>query len=561
MILQTNILAVSTDAVITISAVASAIFAGLFVYTLLKLRAEKRTSQKLLQKQRKLTRDLLGKVMRKLPLHAVLSDSHGKILAVSRKFAIQAGLDPDQIAGQNLSDFTTPDKRQLLADHLNALFTGESKSFTIAQTIALKNANTISVSATTRRIGNAKTDDLALTIIQPAIEPRIQSQAQLRQVQKLEALGQLAGGIAHDFNNLLSSIMGNAELLLLQLDGESEAQNFADTILKTAMRASHLTRQLLTFSYKSNPNIAQLNSHEIIAESIELLMHSIDRKIAIATDLSAEVPATKVDATQLQNAILNLCVNARDAMPSGGTLTIGTKNVQITRENCAQQFTRLTPGQYLEISISDQGSGIDPEIQEKIFEPFFTTKPNEKGTGLGLSMVFGFVINHHGSICVDSRRDCGTTFRILLPCCLEAVGKSTELPSEIVKGQGHILLIDDEESVRDFTAKMLHKLGYTVSTCHDGQQAVEFFKTNHKEIDLVLLDMVMPRLDGFDTFHELRAIAPDIKILICSGFSQNETVSSLVDSGALGFIGKPFRIDTLSQNIAQNISTQSVVEA
>lgn len=372
---------------------------------------------------------------------------------------------------------------------------------------------------------------------------------------KMEAIGRLAGGIAHDFNNILTAIQGNAELLQMDGFGQAERDDMLLQIMTASKRASELTKQLLDFARKGTFQIVSADVTKIIEQTVALLSHSIDKRIDIKLDLQADPPCVLADPSQIGNALVNLGMNACDAMPNGGVLTFKTRNVILDEKSCVNHLGELVLGPYVEICICDTGSGMDSETRSRIFEPFFTTKEVGKGTGLGLASVYGCIKSHYGNIHVDSHPGQGTTFKILLHAA-EAACVSDEDPAckDIIKGSGHVLVVDDEGIVRAFVATVLQKLGYSVSMCINGAEAVEFFKDCHQDIDLVILDLVMPVLNGPDTFRELKQIDPDVNVLISSGFSKNETTNSLIDDGALGLLSKPFRISELAQTVAKSIT-------
>lgn len=377
--------------------------------------------------------------------------------------------------------------------------------------------------------------------------------------QKMEALGQLSGGIAHDFNNILTAILGNAQLLAMKLPKESEEASYAKELIKVSVRAADLTRQLLAFSHKENPAMHDIDIHEVVEEVISLLSHSIDPRIEISTSLKAESSTVHADAGQLQNAILNLGVNSRDAMSEGGSLQFLTRNTIVDEEFSRLHSHSISPGLYLELEVTDTGDGIDEETMKHIFEPFFTTKAKEKGTGLGLASVYGCVQNHHGLIYANSEIGKSTTFKILLP--IVEAGAQIESEPEIepaIPGEGRILLVDDEETVRSFASSALQELGYQVITCVDGQEAVEYYQIHYDEIDLVILDLLMPRLDGEETFYRMKEINPDIHALIASGLPQDSKTEALLRNGVSTLLDKPYHIEELSKAIAKYVKVGAI---
>ncbi|MHC4872750.1 MAG: PAS domain S-box protein [Planctomycetota bacterium] len=374
---------------------------------------------------------------------------------------------------------------------------------------------------------------------------------QLRQSEKMNAIGQLAGGIAHDFNNQLSGVLGYADMLETRLEDE-KLSKYAANIKKGAKRAAELTAQLLAFSRKGKNLSISVNIHKVIAEVIDILEHTIDKRISMQQTLKALPAATTGDPNQLQSAIFNIALNARDAMPRGGELIFETDLAELDESFCKDHPYEICTGTYLKISITDNGEGMDAETQKHIFEPFYTKKEQGKGTGMGLASVYGTIRNHNGAISVCSEVGHGTTFNIYLPLADEArdeqEGTGSSAPTT---GTARILLVDDEEVVRDIATDMLKELGYKVTVCNDGKEAVEHYEKAWKEIDLVLLDMVMPELGGHDTFAAMKKINPDIRVILSSGYSIDGEAQQILDDGVMAFVGKPFEQTELSEKVAQ----------
>jgi len=265
------------------------------------------------------------------------------------------------------------------------------------------------------------------------------------------------------------------------------------------------------------------------------------------------------DPTQLHGALLNLGVNARDAMPDGGALTYTTRNVTLTKSDCDEHPYELAPGGFLEVSITDTGAGMDEQTQNRIFEPFFTTKEMGKGTGLGLAGVYGCVRSHDGRVSVSSKPGQGATFTILLPLADANVAAPARIAANEApaKGTGRVLIVDDEESVRNFVRTSLQNLGYTVSTCDDGIAGVDYYREHHREIDLVILDLIMPRMSGQDAFRKMKKINPHVRVLVSSGFSHTQATRQMLDEGALCLLNKPFQITELARTVAEHIHRDS----
>jgi len=297
-----------------------------------------------------------------------------------------------------------------------------------------------------------------------------------------------------------------------------------------------------------------IHMHEMIDHVIDILKHTIDKRIEIKQDYKAENEIINADVNQIENTVLNMALNARDAMPQGGTLEFDTENVVLNEEYCRKLAYECKSGHYLLLSIKDTGMGMDKETQSHIFEPFFTTKEVGKGTGLGLSSVYGCVKQCGGHINIYSEPGIGTTFKIYFPLANDAYdNQSNTKKTERTKGAGHILLVDDEEAIREVVAEMLAGLGYTVTTCVNGEEAMQKFKDSHDTIDLVILDMIMPKMNGYDCFRHLQKIDKEVPVLISSGFSLTEEVQQMMKNGVAGFLEKPYYLEKLSKIIVEKI--------
>lgn len=390
-----------------------------------------------------------------------------------------------------------------------------------------------------------------------AEEERFRLEERLRQSQKMEAIGELAGGIAHDFNNILTGIMGNAELLQMTVDRDPEDSELVNQIVKGARRAAELTHQLLTFSRRGNFQNIAVDMHRVIREVHDLLNRSIDPGIDMRVELDAECSHVIGDPSWLQTALLNLGLNARDAMPRGGRLTIATRNVSFGTTASAEGTGILND--LLQIRVSDTGEGIPASIQDRVFEPFFTTKSHGHGTGMGLASVYGCVKHHAGTIDIQSSPGKGTSFIVLLPVTSAVPEPSEKEDVEATdtarSADGQFMVIDDEDIVCQFAAAAVKRLGYRASTFQDGQSALSYYEKNWRSVELIILDMLMPAMNGEEVFRELRRINPDACVLIASGYSHNAAVERLMEDGAVGFLHKPFQLDELARMISQALES------
>lgn len=372
---------------------------------------------------------------------------------------------------------------------------------------------------------------------------------QLLQSQKMDAIGQLAGGIAHDFNNQLTGILGYAEMLKPRLSDQKQLQYLYE-IIESGKRSTDLIKQLLAFSRKGQFKLIPVDIHRTISEVVSLLQCSLDKRIQINLKLNAALPITKGDPSQLHNAILNLAINARDAMPHGGEIAFETSSIHLDEESCKQRHYTIAPGKYLKISVTDTGIGIDKETLKHIFEPFFTTKPIGRGTGMGLPAVYGTVKKLRGAIDVTSELGHGTTFSLLLPLSNEAVpteGASYHIAQSTTPR--HILIAEDEDHIRRLVSEFLEGLNYKVTLCKNGKEAVKIYRDLWPVIDVVILDIIMPEMSGSDTFLALRNINPRVKVLMFSGYSMEEEVQKIIKEGNLEFLQKPFAMEDLAGKV------------
>jgi len=386
------------------------------------------------------------------------------------------------------------------------------------------------------------------------VSERKRLEAQLLQAHKMEAIGQLAGGIAHDFNNLLTGILGYANMLRLESVPGTTVHDGASTIEKAAERASELTKQLLGFARRGKFLRVPVDLHAIAHEVARLLSRTIDKNISITQRFTSQRAWVMGDPDQIEQAVLNLAVNARDAMPDGGELTVETDIVNLDESYC-RGHADATPGNYVKVSVSDTGCGIPKELRERIFEPFFTTKQQGRGTGMGLAMVYGIVKNHGGFIRLYSEVGQGTRFDVYLPLSDENGIPAPAEKAALVKGTGRILFVDDEDVVREVASDMLRSLGYEVVTATSGSGAIEYYREHANEIDLAIIDLVMPGMGARECFHGLKQINPKLRAVLSSGYGLNGKAQETVDEGMRGFVQKPYTLAELS-DVVRKAMTQ-----
>lgn len=362
----------------------------------------------------------------------------------------------------------------------------------------------------------------------------------LRHAEKMDVVGQLTGGVVHDFNNQLTAIMGYADLLVLQLK-DPELRGFAATILAAAKRSSQLTHKLLSYIRKHTSQSVPVHVHSILDEVISVLEHSADKRVTLVRAFKADPCTTHGDPSLLQNAFLNLAINACDAMPRGGTLTFATDVVAIDSSSRVDDLSGLALGLYINVQVIDTGTGMTAETVQKLFTPFFTTKANGKGTGLGLASVRATAKLHGGVVSVRSEAGKGSTFSVYLPIVRNVAMEEREITTTAIAAGLNVLVVDDEELVRNMVSQMLQRGGHRVVCETDGATAVERYRAEYKNIDLVMLDINLPRVSGRDAYLAMRQINPGVKALLFSGFGLTADLEDLLIPGRLEFLSKPFR--------------------
>ncbi len=382
-------------------------------------------------------------------------------------------------------------------------------------------------------------------------EERLRLETQFHQAQKMETIGTLAGGIAHDFNNLMTTILGNTSLMLFDIDDTHPHYALLKNIERQIHRGADLTTQLLGYARKGKYLVKPISLNQIVEESVSAFGRT-RKEITIGCELADDLLAVEADQGQIQQVLLNLFVNASDAMPTGGKLVLKTSNA--THKDIKSKEYHPIPGDYLHLTVSDTGIGMDEDVRQRIFDPFFSTKETGKGTGLGLASVYGIIKNHGGYIEVQSQKGQGSQFSIFLPASTKHVLATPETAPEIIKGSGTILMVDDEELVLDVGARVLQKLGYTVLESTSGRHAVELYQKLQDKIDLVVLDIVMPDMGGAEVYDRLKEIDPDVKVLLSSGYSIDDQAREIMERGCDDFIQKPFNLKAMSDKIAGILS-------
>jgi len=481
-------------------------------------------------------------------------DLEGKLQFVNRNAFNNFGYTQQDLKkGLSSFDMIVPKDREPARDNVAKILSGE-KSGINEYTALRKDGGTFPVmihSAPIFKEGKPvglRGFIVDITDRKKAEEERRKLEVQFQQAQRFEALGTLAGGIAHDFNNLLMNIQGNASLMLFEIESTHPFFEPLKKIEQQVKSGAQLTRQMLGYARKGKFYVKPVDLNQIVDESADTFART-RKEITIQREFEDDLFPIEADRGQIEQVLLNLFVNAADAMPGGGKLFLKTKNE--THLNIKSNLYNPKPGNYVQLTITDSGTGMDNQILERIFDPFFTTKEMGRGTGLGLASVYGIIKSHAGYIDVESEKGHGTTFTIFLPASEKDIEGTADTTVKLIRGSGTLLIVDDEELVLSVGVNMLEKLGYTVLAAKNGTQAVDIFKANKDKIKMVILDIIMPDMGGGEVYDKIKVINPDVKILLSSGYSVNGQAIELLERGCDGFMQKPFTMEELSGKIGQ----------
>jgi PAS domain S-box-containing protein len=466
----------------------------------------------------------------------------GKIVYANPKAVSLINRTEDQLLSSDFSDLFRESDRQRVKESLREIHLS-------SQPVAVHVGGPLTLSGKQISLHLIPVMDerqRSIIVILTDVSEQKRMEAQLLQAQKMEAIGTLAGGIAHDFNNLLMVIQGNGSLMLLDVNAAHPHYEMLRMIEKQVQSGSKLTAQLLGYARKGRYELKPLNLNQLVSDTSEAFGRT-RKNITIHQDLAENLFPCEADQGQIEQVLMNLFVNAADAMPEGGELFLTTANVHSSEIRGKGYLP--DPGKYVLLAVTDTGVGMDEKTMDRIFDPFFTTKELGRGTGLGLASTYGIVKGHGGYIEVESEKGRGYTFKVYLPASTKSAQSSAKPTAPISRAIGTVLLVDDEEVVREVGEKILKVLGYKVLVAGGGPEAIEIFKRYHDSIDLVLLDIIMPQMGGGEVYDRLKAIAPEVKVLLSSGYSIDGEASKILARGCNGFIQKPFDILQLSQSI------------
>jgi two-component system, cell cycle sensor histidine kinase and response regulator CckA len=499
-------------------------------------------------------RQLLTTAIEQIAENVIISDSTGLIQYVNPAFEYTTGYSKKEIIGENVRVLKSSNRdKYFYEDMWDSLSKG--KIWRGQLTNQKKNGELFEVEATISPVFNSKGKTISYVSVQRDITPRIKLEKQLRQSQKMEAIGTLAGGIAHDFNNLLTAILGYTELSIhLKLENE-KLEIYLNEILKGGKRAKELIQQILSFSRQAEGKrkIVQLNP--IIKEAMQLLRASIPSIIEIITDIGSDSGHVNVDPVQVHQIVMNLCTNSFHAMrKNGGVLTVSLHNIKLDHQMLLNSSLELPGGEYVKLIISDTGCGISQDDLEHIFEPFFSTKPVNEGSGMGLAVVHGIIKSYEGDVKVSSKPGTGAVFEIFLPITSVRPESSETVITSLQTGSGKILLVDDEEQILKVGKSMLEHLGYEVTTMIDSVEAKCFLSEKLDDFDLLITDYSMPELNGISLCREAKRVNPDFPVILLTGYLDLEGVDKITETEFAGVIYKPILINDLSK-LLNNILT------
>ena len=514
------------------------------------------TSHKHAEKELRKSEEKFRQAFQNAPIGMALCNMDGSFIQANPAYYQMLDFTENELKQMTFQDFTHPKDLARQMPYVEKCRRGEIDNYQMDKRYIKKDGEIIWVNmiATVTKDEAGKplhTVIMAanITEIKMAEENRQRLEAQLRQAQKMEAIGTLAGGIAHDFNNILGAIIGYSEMAIYDTEKTSLARHNMEQVLKAGHRAKDLVKQILAFSRKSEQDKKIILITPIIKEVLMLLRASLPTTIEIRQHIEPSLGAIFADPTQIHQVMMNLCANSAHAMENtGGTLQVSASNITLDLEK-APQFQNLSPGQYVSLVVKDSGHGMDSTTLERIFDPYFTTKTKDKGTGMGLAVVHGIVKGHSGGIHVTSTPNEGTTVEILFPRTASVMQYDTKELNDLPGGNERILFVDDEETLIELGESMLKKLGYQVSTRTSSIEAIEAFKANPQKFDLVISDMTMPNMTGDLLAKTLLEIRPDIPIIICTGFSELISEQKTDQIGIKGFLMKPLTIRELAGTV------------
>ncbi|HWR71549.1 MAG TPA: PAS domain S-box protein [Nitrospirota bacterium] len=481
----------------------------------------------------------------------IVLNRKGIIVNANQRACEMHGFSREALVGANIQLLEAAENKEEMISRMQRIIAGEPMVFEAVHNRKDGSPVNLEISAKAIVIGN----EVFVQSFYRDITEKKKVHEHLFQSQKLESIGVLAGGVAHDFNNILTAILGYTEIIRKNTEGNEKVSRSLNVIETAARKSGRMISQLLDFSRKKTQESVPFSINDVVQDTVRLLERVIGKNVSISELLENDLPSVRGDVNQLEQVLMNLIVNARDAMPGGGRILISTRTVEAGRgETDVPPF--IKKGRYALLSVADTGAGIPPEIKDKIFEPFFTTKERGKGTGLGLSMAYGVVREHDGYITVQSELNKGTTFSIFLPIFEKAALPETRKTPSLFEGKEVILVVDDDEAVLHFIRESLEIYGYRVFSANDPHRAIEIYKREHREIDLVITDVAMPTMSGKELVQEMRKINPAARILEISAYGSVVKPAERGPASPDAFVQKPFETHTLATAVRKILDAE-----
>lgn len=487
-------------------------------------------------------------------------DKRGIVVSCNDTECQLLGKQKHDIVGHRLLNLYPESDHERVARNLQRIFYFGHALRGVEEQILRADGTPIDVSLNTSLVYDADGKPVIARMVLRDITIKKKMDEKIQQAQKIDSIGNLTAGIAHNFNNILTAILGSASIMRRKINGDERLLKYVDLIESTSRRGADMTRQLGTFARKNVPHFNPVDLNSVLDQTLRLFEATSPKSIHVKCTLSPEVVIVMGDETQLQQALLNLCLNAKDAMPNGGVLVANCRPIYLDEDH-AGHLADAKPGEYIMVTIADSGVGIPHDNLNRIFEPMFTTKDPGKGTGLGLSVAYGVIRSHDGYINVNSELDSGTIFTIYFPRATAGAAPRIVATGggDLPCGTERILLVEDEISVGEVGADILKELGYSIESAHNGREAIHKLTNTHRQFELVILDMNMPRMGGKATFERIKELFPDLKVIVCSGYS-----ATMIDDGTFaqaidGFIQKPYELEEIARTIRQTLDQSSAV--